>query len=274
MRFKARIGVEQLGVFSGVITVLEKVGSTCIMHISKNHIKFTVPTGPDELQAFSEINQKIMFTEYRFDSKSKHGILLEVNLGLLSRALASGKKHAAAPQMKLAKRAGLACLCVEVRAQEVAVKHDIPVKIMDAAGYTLYLPPEIEQPQVQLELPRLKSLRTVVDRMRGMDKHIYIDANMSGSLVFRIETDDATIKTFYNNLQPRFESLDPEKNRANSASVKLDGRKLSNVFHIYSMNFEAAICCLIEDASVVVHVFLEPSGVGTFTFFLPVLVGS
>lgn len=39
--------------------------------------------------------------------------------------------------------------------------------------------------QVQLELPHHRSLRTVIDRMKGIDKFLYVDADMGGQLVFR-----------------------------------------------------------------------------------------
>lgn len=39
--------------------------------------------------------------------------------------------------------------------------------------------------KVQLELPRQRSLRTVIDRMKGIDKFLYVDADMGGQLVFR-----------------------------------------------------------------------------------------
>ncbi|CAN0463908.1 unnamed protein product, partial [Hapterophycus canaliculatus] len=39
--------------------------------------------------------------------------------------------------------------------------------------------------KVQLELPRQRSLRTVVDRMKGIDKFLFVDADMGGQLVFR-----------------------------------------------------------------------------------------
>lgn len=39
--------------------------------------------------------------------------------------------------------------------------------------------------KVQLELPRQRSLRTVIDRMKGIDKFLFVDADMGGQLVFR-----------------------------------------------------------------------------------------
>lgn len=61
-----------------------------------------------------------------------------------------------------------------------------------------------QHPQIQLELPRTKALRAVVERMNRMDKYMFLDASMEGTLVLRVQTEEATVKTFYTNLVPRF----------------------------------------------------------------------
>ncbi|CAM9340365.1 unnamed protein product, partial [Choristocarpus tenellus] len=125
--------------------------------------------------------------------------------------------------------------------------------------------------QVQLEIPRNRSLRTVIDRMKGIDKILFVDADMGGQLVFRVEKADATIKTYYTNLTPRFESMDEQQCRRNQASVKVDVKKLASVLSMYALRFEKAICCIIGGYSLVLHVILSPQGVGTLTYYMPVM---
>ncbi|CAM9473612.1 unnamed protein product, partial [Laminaria digitata] len=123
--------------------------------------------------------------------------------------------------------------------------------------------------KVQLELPRQRSLRTVIDRMKGIDKFLYVDADMGGQLVFRVEKADATIKTFYSNLTPRFEAMDEQTCRKNMSSV--DVKKLAAVLSMYALRFDTAICCIIGGYSLVLHVILSPVGIGNLTYYVPVM---
>ncbi len=74
----------------------------------------------------------------------------------------------------------------------------------------------------KLELPHHSSLRVVVDRMKMMGKYIYIDANMRGQMVLRTETSHATIKTYYSDLTPRFESMNEAPKYDNTVTVQVN----------------------------------------------------
>eukprot|EP00611_Tribonema_gayanum_P021584 TRINITY_DN4181_c0_g1_i1.p2 TRINITY_DN4181_c0_g1~~TRINITY_DN4181_c0_g1_i1.p2 ORF type:complete len:184 (-),score=64.81 TRINITY_DN4181_c0_g1_i1:445-996(-) len=178
--------------------------------------------------------------------------------------------------MKLAKRAGgVPHLVVESRmsTMEMNVAQDIPVKLMNAEEADYYKAPVVPVSQVQLEMPVQRSMRAVVDRMKGIDKYLYLDANMRGQLVVRLETDSATIKTFFTQLSPRYEGMErgPQHNRDNKATLKVDAKKLATVLQVYGMSFEGAILCFVENVSLITHVFLAAS-IGTATFYQPVMV--
>lgn len=108
-----------------------------------------------------------------------------------------------------------------------------------------------------------------------MDKYMFLDASMEGTLVLRVQTEEATIKTFYTNLVPRFgafvraativgscccclvcsrwfgvsacvrraDGLDEEDAIHNRASVKLDIRKFVSVLNCYNIPHDSIICC-------------------------------
>ncbi|CAM9361929.1 unnamed protein product [Discosporangium mesarthrocarpum] len=271
MRFKAKVLQDKLLVFAGLIGALEKIGAACIMYLTETKVQFAIQeTGADEVQVFSELEQEMLFYEYRIESQSNNCILFIANASLLLQALNSGRS-APTCQMKLAKRQGMPCLSVETRALEIDVVHDIPIRVMKASDIQYHSPPEVQMPQIQLELPRHRSLRTVIDRMKAIDKTVYVDADMGGQIVFRVEKTDATIKTYYTNLTPRFESMDEQQCRRNQASVKVDVKKLAAVLSVYSLRFDKAICCIIGGYSLVLHVILLPVGVGTLTYYMPVM---
>lgn len=51
-------------------------------------------------------------------------------------------------------------------------------------------------------------------------------------------------------------------------SIKLDSRKFLSALHFMTMKYDSAICCMIEDSCLVLHVTLA-GNVGTLTFYLP-----
>uniref|UniRef100_A0A7S1TZY9 Checkpoint protein n=1 Tax=Phaeomonas parva TaxID=124430 RepID=A0A7S1TZY9_9STRA len=275
MRFKARLFQDMLLVVEGVIMCLEKATAgatpTVLLHLSPGGAKLALPTAStEEPQVFAELAADKLFAEYRIESQSDDCILLEAGLANLARAFRSGR---AAPLclLKLTKRRGQPCLCLETRALEVDVTHDIPVKVLKAAEIEAYAPPEVPAPSVQLELPASRQLRTVVDRLKPFDRYVSLDGDMHGSLTLRAQSGEASIKTFFPNLSPRFDGFDDEAAAANNvATVRVDGRKLANVLAFYGVPCEAAIACFVEGVSFVLHVFLAPAGVGTVTYYLPV----
>mmetsp|Transcript_24923 Transcript_24923/g.34158 ORF Transcript_24923/g.34158 Transcript_24923/m.34158 type:complete len:280 (-) Transcript_24923:433-1272(-) len=270
MRFKARLTNDKLGIFQGVITTLDKIGKRSVVHLSEETIKFTViESKVDDVRAFAELNVQGLFMEWRIESQSDNCILIEVGFQNLLDALNSARR-APQCQIKLTKRSGQPCLCLETRALEVEVVHDIPVTLMRASEHEYYLPPEVPQPQVQIELPSSKSFKNVIDRMKGLTKNIYIQGDMAGSLTVRLESDMVHIRSFFSNLQPRFESLD-DNSETNKAIVKVDAKTLATVLHSYGLRHDSMIMCLIEGCSLVLHVVLSPTCTGTLTFYLQII---
>ncbi len=77
--------------------------------------------------------------------------------------------------LKLAKRNRLPCLCLEGRQSQcdndVEIHQAIPVTILRRAEMQNHLPPQINMPQVQLELPPQRPIRPLIDKLRAMGKH-------------------------------------------------------------------------------------------------------
>jgi hypothetical protein len=67
-----------------------------------------------------------------------------------------------------------------------------------------YLPPDMAPPTISLELPRGRLMRTIVERMMKISRHLHIDAEQTGRLVFRVENSSVSVKTYYTGLTPRF----------------------------------------------------------------------
>ena len=78
--------------------------------------------------------------------------------------------HGSVIILKLAKRNGLPCLCLDssTAGGSVDLHHAIPVRIMRADEMQYHLPPQISMPDVQLELPCDRPLKTVIERLRAI----------------------------------------------------------------------------------------------------------
>lgn len=111
--------------------------------------------------------------------------------------------------MKLAKRnGGLPHLCLDAKTNGgrgllgIEAHYAIPVRIMRTDEFQYHIPPRMNRPDVQLELPRDRPLKAVVDRLRGISKHLYIEGSMAGMLSLRVDSEGASIRTVYNQLIP------------------------------------------------------------------------
>jgi HUS1 checkpoint protein len=189
--------------------------------------------------------------------------------------------------MKLAKRNNLPCLCLEGRSsvmaeKDVEIYQAIPVLIMRQSEMQHHLPPQINHPQVQLELPSAPPIRALVDKLKGMSKHVLMEGNMNGDLTIRIDQDGASLACFYNHLIPRWsegqrddQEGDGRDNKQNSAAsscvLKLDAQNLSTCLQWQQHQFPVTSCLLgmVYNEMLVLHVLTCPEQVGFFTYYLP-----
>jgi hypothetical protein len=138
-----------------------------------------------------------------------------------------------------------------------------------------YQPPDVNPPQVALELPRGRLLKTILDKMGKLTKVVNITAEQTGRLIFSINHSSAgaTINTYYTKLQPRFEGhLDEVVDGSNVASVRVDIRKLTHALNMRVLNYETACVYVTDNDALVLYVTLSPHQAGHISYFIPVIV--
>ncbi|KAL3762640.1 hypothetical protein ACHAW5_007211 [Stephanodiscus triporus] len=179
--------------------------------------------------------------------------------------------------MKLAKRGGLPCLCLDTSCANgtLDVHHAVPVRILRAEEWQHHLPPVVNTPDVQLEFQLDRPLRPVIERLKAISPVIYLEGSMSGELVLRIDNDAVSVRTFYDKLIPRVDEestqsqVDPAR-----CTLKVDSKKLLASLQWQSSmskgSVSSYIVCMIENEMMVVHVVLNPEDVGFFTYYIPV----
>ncbi|KAL7528289.1 hypothetical protein ACHAWF_002511 [Thalassiosira exigua] len=275
-------------------------------------------TGAEGIACFSElIAANGIFLEHKIESVADNVIVFDVDLVQLRTALAStlqslggggggGDRANAAPLynscadarkssarrsgsafhsnsaiivvMKLAKRGGLPCLCLDTSCANgtMDVHHAVPVRILRAEEWQHHLPPVVNTPDVQLEFQLDRPLRPVIERLKAISPIIYVDGSMAGELVLRIDSDAVAIRTFYDKLIPRADeesSQQPPQDPAR-CTLKVDSKKLLASLQWQSSmargSVSSYIICMIENEMMVVHVVLNPEDVGFFTYYIPV----
>ena len=208
MRFKAKLMNDQLALLHAVISPISKLQDAnrrfAVLYLDKEYVRISCKS-ESGITCFAELSQKELFVEHRIESAADNVIVCQVDLVSFKLALQSvvggggsiGKPNQQRGSyssnnngnvlnsiqqevviLKLAKRNQLPCLCLEGRhAQSDQSNHDveihqaIPVTIMRKTEMQNHLPPQINMPQVQLELPIDRPIRPVIDKLKALGQH-------------------------------------------------------------------------------------------------------
>jgi len=297
MRFRAELAVEQLELLCSLIGPISRLAQQCVVHIDEDNMRLSTQDAVEGISCFCELTVKQgsgIFLNHKIESKSDNQIVFEIDLLQWRTAIQSISKSDEGRRsrfdgnndvnerrtryfssnmtiMKLAKRGGIPCLCVDGMAGSVEVYHAIPIRVMRVADMQQHLPPQINMPDVQLEMKNGKPLRTVVERLKSIAPQVYIQGSMDGNLVLRVDADASSIQTFFSNLQPRFEDA-KSSSPDTKCTLKVDTKKLSQSLLWQQSNLSAssASLCMVENEMLVLHVLLDPASIGFFTYYVPV----
>lgn len=248
MKFRAKLSKESVAVLHGLLSTMEKIAETAAFFLSEDSLKIALVTDSlDSPRCFAEIRTSLLFVDYKIESQTGNTILFEIGLNQFAKALASAK-YAALCQLKLVKRDNKPCLCFETTAHDsvvsVNIVHDLPIRVMKVTELVNHSPPQVAPPDVALELPRGKLLKTLMEKLVRFSRHVHVTAMQSGRLIFRVDHASVVINTFYNGLTPKFVGhLRPEEHIDNQATVKLSIKKFSSVIHLASLPYSSAGLC-------------------------------
>lgn len=219
-----------------------------------------------------------MFDSYRIESKYNNEIHLMARLSSLLKALRSADPSSRIT-LKLTKKRERPCLTFEIASDALSVIQDVPVTIVDHDKLAEFLEPELPDPKVKIRMPPLKSLRTVVDRLRSVDDRdiLRITASSNGEMVLQVENEMVNIKTFY-------KGLSLEKKEASqqqvvvSASCCVSTRKFQNALAAHNLRSDFVVGCIIEHHAFVLFLRLGDGGkggaasLGSITYYIPLCI--
>ncbi|XP_027860274.1 checkpoint protein HUS1 isoform X3 [Xiphophorus couchianus] len=219
------------------------------------------------------------FQEYQMEGVTSEvqEICLEVSPEPWSRALKT-VQSAKSVKLKLTRKH---CACVTVAAELPTlssvgrvVTHDVPVDVIPRRLWQEFQEAGVPDFDVSVYLPPLKTMKSVVDRMKNLSNFLVMEANLNGDMNLKIQTDLVSVTTHFKDLgNPAWgvdssqdggpsQSRDPEV----MAEVTVDIRKLQQFLMGQQVNPSKALCNIVHQN--VVHLVLLHEDV-SLQYFIP-----
>ncbi|MXQ80572.1 hypothetical protein E5288_WYG008866 [Bos mutus] len=253
MKFRAKIvDTACLNHFTRVSNMIAKLAKTCTLRISPDKLNFILSdrVANGGVSMWCELEQENFFSEFQMEgvSAENNEIYLELTSENLSRALKTAQ-NARALKIKLTNK-HFPCLTVSIELLSVSsssrvVTHDIPVKVIPRKLWKDLQEPTVPDADVSIYLPVLKTMKSVVEKMKNISNHLIIEANLNGELNLKIETELVCVTTHFKDLgNPPLasENASQDRNLEQMAEVHIDIRKLLQFLAGQQVNPTKATC--------------------------------
>ncbi|XP_053560555.1 checkpoint protein HUS1-like [Bombina bombina] len=283
MRFRCKIvDISCLNHFTRVVNTINKLAKSCILRLTIDNLYFilTDKVANGGVSMWCELCQGNFFDEYQMEGvcAEQNEIYLELIPENLSRALKSAQ-NAKTVKIKLTNKQ-CPCLTVAVELPSLSitsriVTHDIPVSVIPRRLWNEYREPSVPDFDVSIYLPALKTMKSVVERMKNLSNYIVIEANRNGEINLKIETDLVSVSTHFKDLgNPPWLSDDAsqcttqEMELNKMAEARVDIRKLLQFLAGQQVNPTKAVCNIIHKR--MVHFILLHEDV-SLQYFIPAI---
>ncbi|XP_017496573.1 checkpoint protein HUS1 isoform X4 [Manis javanica] len=180
MKFRAKIvDAACLNHFTRVSNMIAKLAKTCTLRISPDKLNFILSdkVASGGVSMWCELDQENFFSEFQMEgiSAENNEIYLELTSENLSRALRTAQ-NSRALKIKLTNK-HFPCLTVSIELLSVSsssrsVTHDIPTKVIPRKLWKDLQEPTVPDPDVSIYLPALKTMKSVVEKMKNISNHL------------------------------------------------------------------------------------------------------
>ncbi|XP_036057514.1 checkpoint protein HUS1 isoform X1 [Onychomys torridus] len=280
MKFRAKIvDLACLNHFTRVSNMIARLAKTCTLRISPEKLNFVLSDklASGGVSMWCELEQENIFSEFQMEgvSAENNEIYLELTSENLSRALKTAQ-NARALKIKLTNK-HFPCLTVSVELQLSSssssriVTHDIPIKVVPRRLWKDLQEPSVPDSDVSIYLPALKTMKSVVEKMRNISNQLIIEANLNGELNLKIETELVCVTTHFKDLgNPVLPSESVSQNRhpEDMAQVHIDIRKLLQFLAGQQVAPTKAVCNIVSNRTVHFDLLLEDI---SLQYFIPAL---
>lgn len=267
MKFGAKlIGFDNIEKFTEIVATVSKFctkgssGKTCILKLSQDSICFVLPEfasnqmlldNPGRVSFWMHLDALLLFDFYIFEGRSpqKNSIMIEFLPENLFHVLKSNQ-NVKNLKLKLANKHSV-CLSIEIeycgismKSKSRTVNHDIPVKIISSSFLAIkqLQEPNLNNFTLSIEMPCLKTLKHMIDRMRAMGDYINLKVTKKGELTLKIKTDYVSVSSFFKNLP-----VQVKNNELNFFSLRLSIKRLSDFINGLHIKPNKIICNFIEN---------------------------
>ncbi|CAG9122304.1 unnamed protein product [Plutella xylostella] len=278
MKFRAvMIDAGPMREFTNIVSTISKLCKECVLRLSSDQLYFIVSdenSGPAPPILWCEIPQAMFFSEYQMvglDEEHKD-IYLGISSASLARSLTT-LKSAKSLKLKLTKKQ-CPCLTLEIEVpsstslQTRHVTHDIPVAVIPRKMWSDFQEPTIPKPDITIELPTLKQVRTTIERMKSMASEVTVRAAAAGRLALQIRTDMATVATRFKGL--RVEAFEGPIDHSDSESesqtnedisttcyCRVDAKKLSMFLSSEQISHNRTLCSIVHKKLLILSLHTE-----------------
>jgi hypothetical protein len=295
MKFKATISHEGVKSFLALTQALNKVPieeGKCVLLLSPTTLELRLTSESDTFRAYGKLTPDCFKNVHAVSKNINNEISLLITLVSISSAFKSADKADEAI-LRLAKKNGIPVLTMTAETLNgISVTQDVPiVKILTASEATRYGEPQLRKPQVTLNLPDGKHFKTVLERLKALDKRAKVKASSRGVLYIKVETEIVSTCTVFQglkftdmddvNLTPPDDSNQQSKpKRHHSLNTDVDDVALTASFSIKEMLTVAqgavavkprkSVLAIVDGCVIVVHFELQEKA--TMTYFISTLV--
>ncbi|XP_036309669.1 checkpoint protein HUS1 isoform X3 [Pipistrellus kuhlii] len=261
MKFRAKIAdAACLNHFTRVSCMVAKLARTCTLRIRPHTLNFILADSAagGGVSMWCELPQENFFSEFQMEgvSEENNEIYVELTAENLSRALKTAQ-NARALKVKLTNK-HFPCLTVSIELVSVSsssrmVTHDIPVKVIPRKLWKNLQEPAVPDSDVSIYMPVLKTMKSVVEKMKNISNQLIIEANLNGDLNLKIESELVSVTTHFKDLgNPPSASENESEDRSpeQMAEVQVDIRKFLQFLAGQQVNPTRGICSSPHHASV------------------------
>ncbi|VEN53691.1 unnamed protein product [Callosobruchus maculatus] len=195
--------------FMNIALSLSKFSKECVMRITTRKVYFIISeedSGPRRPLVWCELPINFYFKEYNVVGVNQqfNEIFLEFSTALLARSLSVLKQNVKSCKIKLTDKES-PCLTIETEllAGDIIsrqVVHDIPVEVISRKHWSDYEEPHFNDFHVTIQMPNLKFLKNIVDKMRNMSHTLIVSANRTGRLTLQIKTNIINLSAHFTDL--------------------------------------------------------------------------
>lgn len=255
MRFRGTLAKDALEILLDVSLFFTRLSSqsssknNCVFTVTPETLSVALKSSSDELQSFARLQITRLFHDAVVQSRADNHIGFLCDVRHFHQALTSGK-DASAVMLRLLKRDGKSFLCLRTRAVDIDIVQNIPIEVLAMSTVEHYREPNVPAPQIAMEMPPLRSIRSIIDRLKALHRTITIEASKRGTLLFRIESNPLTLQTLFAHLRYRDDLIEQDEDaegdvpmNGHSSSVTVDTKVLSKAILVDSNSTETVLCC-------------------------------